>query len=276
MTLEPQIAVSTLEAALRQLMTRQFEQVYGAEWLDRVSTGEQRTRWASLYDEEKSRRHGVAVVAPVGLAYSELSHLVAIADRHWQHIAPALGEKRKNLPLLQHVVRLRNSTQHSRDLMPFERELISGVAGLIRNEVTLYMSSQDPAGDTYPRIEAAHDSFGRAVELWPEVDETAGSVPAGAPTPTVRVGDIVTFSCVGIDPQGRDLRWWLSSEARGSLGGLVGQSGVQVELEWHVVDDDVRESLAVTVRMQAEGTQYHRAGTYDQGAFFMFRVRQGE
>lgn len=268
MPLEPSTAVTTLEAALRQLMAREYERVFGATWLESVSTDGQREKWQELYEEEARRRHGVAVVPQAGLAYSELSHLVAIAEGNWEPLSAALGARKKILPLLEHVVRLRNSAQHSRELMPFERDLVAGVAGLVRNEVTLHMSSQDPAGDFYPRIESAYDSFGAQVVIVSPEDQNAGSVNSDV---TLHPGDVVTFTATGTDPQSRDLLWRLYPYSSVETPWVRAGSGETVGLEWVVADEHVQIHLTVGLQLVSDG-QHHRAGLYDQMVFFYYRV----
>lgn len=63
----------------------------------------------------------------------------------------ALGPKVETLPLLARFEQLRNSVAHSRGILAFEEALLSGIAGQIRNQVTIFMSIQDPSGDYYPR-----------------------------------------------------------------------------------------------------------------------------
>ena len=66
------------------------------------------------------------------------------------------------MALLKRLDNIRNAVGHSRPLLPFERDLLSGIAGQIRNQVTIYMSTQDEAGDIYPRIESVTDQI-----IWP-------------------------------------------------------------------------------------------------------------
>ena len=54
----------------------------------------------------------------------------------------------------------RNAPMRSRTLVPFERALAEGMAGEIRNKVTIYRSALDPADRHFPRIEYVRDSFG--------------------------------------------------------------------------------------------------------------------
>lgn len=273
MTLEPSIAVATLERALRQLLAHEFHQAWGDGWLDRVTKPEQRERWRARAQDEQSRRPGVLGLPDVGLEYSELYELIAMAEANWDKVARALGRKKSMVPLLERFERLRNPTNHSRELLSFERDYLSGVAGEVQNKVTIYMSTKDPAGDYYPRIEAARDSFGSAITVYDVIGDVAGVVSASEPRMIVQLGDVVTFTCVGSDPQGRDLAWTLSSTPRANIATGTSRSGEPIELQWQTAEEDVSEATAVQIYMSAVGARFHRSQRYDHRAYFLYIVR---
>jgi hypothetical protein len=158
--LDPTVALETCENALRQLMTHAYHHAYGDGWLERISTEDQRNEWESRAETEKTTRKGVAVIPSVGLAYANFYELLGFAEGHWDPLAAALGKKASIMALLKRFDNLRNTVAHNRELVTFEKELYSGIAGQIRNQVTIYMTTQDPAGDHYPRIESVIDSYG--------------------------------------------------------------------------------------------------------------------
>lgn len=272
-TLEPSVALSTCETALRELMTHCYLGTYGVDWLDRISTREQRESWVSRAETEAQVRvpKGVAQVPNAGLAYANFYDLVQIARTHWEPLSGALGKLKNVIPLLERFDNLRNTIGHSRPLLAFEQDLMSGIAGQIRNQVTLFMSAQDEAGDIYPRIESITDSFGRRVESAVVQGEIAGSVTTY--DVIVRPGDRVTFSCVGVDPQGRPLAWSLHAPTHAAHTSAVGESGQPTNLTWLVSDNDVTETGSVSIYMQAHDAKYRRYGHFDHRAYFVFRVR---
>ncbi len=163
--LEPSVALTTCETALRQLMTLAYEAAYGDDWLGRIASKEQLDTWhARAGDELAVRgRKGVLAVPNGGLAHSNLYDLLKIAEKHWEPLSAALGRKASVMPLLHRFDNLRNSVAHSRQLLPFEQDRLSGIAGQIRNQVTIFMSAHDPTWDIYPRIESVTDQFGRRI-----------------------------------------------------------------------------------------------------------------
>ncbi|GAB2569167.1 hypothetical protein [Microlunatus antarcticus] len=266
-------ALQACETALRDLMAHAYSKTYGAGWLEKVAGAEKIATWADRATEEVKTRgaRGVVEVPNIGLAYANLYDLVAFADRHWEPLAEALGKKADVLPLLRRAERLRNPVGHSRSLLPFEEDLLSGIAGQIRNQVTIHMSSEAPTGEIYPRIEKVTDSFGRR----------SGSAIADSQMPTgavnnsvivLRPGEVVTFTCVGSDPQGRDLLWRFGGSA-GGQDSIVAPSGTEAQLTWTVQDKDINENVGVAVYLEAHEAKYHRFGSFDHKLFFAFRVR---
>lgn len=275
-TLEPSVALHTCETALRVAMNRSYFAEYGSSWLQRVTSPAMRNDWESRMEAERRTREprGVISVPALGLEYANFYDLVSIAASDWAPLAIILGRKQDTLPLLKRVERLRNSVGHNRTLLPFERDLLSGISGQIRNQVTLYLSTQDPAGDVYPRIEFINDSFGRGFRSEEARGELAGTVTA--PLVVVMPGESVIFSCSAIDPQNRELEWWITGADHLRREPRRTESGAVVELIWHVTDADVRELGTVEIYMRTTTGQYHRCGSFDQRAYFRFTVRPPE
>lgn len=166
--LDPGAALTACETALRTLMAHAYRGRWGERWLDQIASPEQRHSWVQRAGAEAGARgaKGVATIPEGGLSYANFFDLVSIAGKQefWDPLAPALGKRSDVLPLLKRLNALRNAVGHSRPLLQFEREFISGIAGQIRNQVTIYMSSQDPAGELYPRVESVVDSLGTRLE----------------------------------------------------------------------------------------------------------------
>lgn len=255
-------------------MTNRYADAYGEAWLERISTPKQREGWAHRAKIEAQVRvpKGVAQVPNAGLAYANFYDLVSIARAHWEPLAGALGRSKSALPLLERFENLRNAIGHSRPLLAFEQDLMSGIAGQIRNQVTLFMSEQDEVGDIYPRIESITDSFGRRIESSVVRGEIAGSM--GSNGIALHPGEVVTFTCVGTDPQGRDLEWELKGPDHFSRRGLeVAAPGQLVDIRWLVEERDVRETASVSIYMRASEATYRRFGDFDHRAYFVYRVR---
>lgn len=268
--LGPQEALIACERALRQLFDRVFSAAHGPNWIEHVETDPRKlAKWRRYRENERSKRttRGALAIPESELNYAEFSDLCRIAAENWDELEGVLGRSDEVLPLLRRFDAVRNTVAHSRPLLAFEADLLSGIAGQVRNLVTRYMTEQDPSGDYYARIESVTDSFGS--------EQIGQATPKTEWVPYVRprinVGDVVTFECVAHDSQGRPLRW----EARaGAVGRLVATAtGNRVSIRWTVLQDDVAENSSIGLRLLTD-SQYRRygPGTWDDMVTFSYQV----
>lgn len=277
-TLDPTVAVQTCEDALRQLMTYSYAKAYGPGWVQTISSPEQRKDWTKRHEQEQKKRNGkgVAVVPNIGLAYSDLQDLLGFMSKHWGPIEPAFGASAKNesKALLNRLETLRNTAMHSRTPLIFEQELMSGIAGQIRNQVTIFMSTQDPGGDYYPRIESIVDGFGTAYEGSPLKAATENPLLGIVNSNQILTpGQVVPFTCVGVDPQDRELQFTFSKNLVFFFGGKKTVGGEPLTLFWEVKDSDIAKERLIAIQMKSVKGRYHRHGTYDQQVYFRYQVR---
>ena len=266
-SLAPGEALITCERALRQLMRVAYKTSYGENWLSRFVDDDSRAEWHKRYEAERKARtpRGVAQLPDDELEYSQFFELRAIADRDWEPLAECLGKKAETMPLLKRFDRMRDSVAHSRDLLPFEQDLLSGIAGEIRNKVTIYMSTRDPSGEYYPRIESVMDSYGHSI-----LNPDPNRIETKRTELVLQPGTTVSFTCRGTDPSGRLLDW--SLDIFYGVTVLATATGNEAELIWNVSDSHVMEDLEVTVRLATHDAKYHRNGSYDQSCGFRYRI----
>lgn len=269
--LGPSAALAAAERALRSLLAVVLVDHYGAEgWLGQVASAERIAKWTELAETETRTRgaRGVAVTSTDPLDYAQLYELVDLAKRHWSLVAPALGNKAVTGALLDRLDDLRNTVAHNREVLPFEEDLLAGIAGEIRNRVTIYMSSKDPSGDYYPRVESITDGLGNILDG----QKTLSSEnPHVLTEQTLRVGDVVTFDCRASDPQGRTITWRLTVYPGLTTGG-PSVEGENARLEWLVTGDSVGESISVQIRMTSSGPYHRWAPGHDGFGAFVYRV----
>jgi hypothetical protein len=244
---------------------------FGADWLTRVAAEGKHAEWRDRLAGErvKARNRGEAQPSEHLLDYANLYELLDIAERHWGPLCKALGKHRSFSSLLGHLEQLRDGIAHSRQLLPFQRDLAAGIAGYIRNKVTIFLSTQDEHGEYFTRMESARDSFGNEVSGPMQEDGSLGGCHTEL---TLRADqDVVQFQCTGWDAQGRDLRWEVIARSR-----VVGEGvGNEVTLSWAVDTADVGGGdCTVQIRMWPEGAEYHRypEGVSDSRAFFYYTV----
>lgn len=229
--MEPAESLTTAEQALRDVIAAVMFEEHGPDWLKKVVPQDVLERWRSVRTEEERQRAGHVLAGVSDLSYAFLGDLVELIKKkgHWSKLfEPIFGDKASIFALLDLLQRIRRPVDHARPLLPFEEDLASGIAGYLRNRMTIYLSNQDPIGDYYSRIERIEDSFGNAFTHQPGANpDVMGVVET---TTTLRVGDQVSFRCQGTDPEGRPLSWWLAVS-----GQRVGpHTGNEVDLVWTV------------------------------------------
>lgn len=110
----------------------------------------------------------------------------------------------------------------------------------------------------YPKIDSIVDSFNQTSEY---------TLNRRLP---LEVGDEVTFTCRGTDPQGRELIWTLHTNLHRG-GRTLEARGADVSLTWKVAEGEVMDWATVTIRMSSN-SQYHRWGIFDEEAPFHYSV----
>jgi hypothetical protein len=137
--LTPGQAIEACETALRQLLQLVVPPSVGEDWLAKQLSAEKLTQLEQRREEEEKKhaRRGVASTPESLLAYTDLYMLRTLVEKNWQILVPALGKKSETGALLKRLDDLRNAIAHNRPLVPFEADLAAGIAGEMRNRVTI-------------------------------------------------------------------------------------------------------------------------------------------
>jgi hypothetical protein len=265
----PDEPISTLENVLRDLIERVLSGKYGAGWLSHLRIGEERLAlWAERREEESKRRPGVSV-DPRPLFYSEFTDLASIIDKHWNDGFIDCFRDKKRIQLdLKRLLGYRNPGAHSRPLvLPWEQDLVSGLTGLIRNEVTIYLSARattEDEPDFFARIEEVVDHFGNRY-----VGRATDGIGAGSPAQRLYVGDVLTLQCRGADPQGKELYWDMHTL------GAVGQKfkGDAGRFDYEITNAAVGVKTAFLIHLRCLERPYSRLESSDDDRLILrFRV----
>ncbi|UWD82792.1 hypothetical protein NY057_00745 [Curtobacterium flaccumfaciens] len=269
-TLTPTEAIVAIERSLRQLLDVALSDQFGGTWMQQLVAADKVSAWEAKRDTEHARRgkRGVGATSQRLLDYAEFHELIALAEKQWAVIAPALGERRDTAALLRRFDQLRNTVAHSRALLPFEEDLLSGIAGEIRNRVTLWMSKATPNGEHWARIEQVTDSLGRAIDGTMMLTHSP-AVFHESVFPTLSVGDRVEFDCEASDPFGRDLHWQLHV--------LPGQQvdsseGEHVRLRWDVLPEHASSETSVRVELRSSSQSHRFVLGVDGSAAYRYTV----
>lgn len=255
-----------LENVLRDLIERVLSDKYGSDWLTQLRVGGDRVAlWTERREEESKRRPGISVDTRL-LFYSEFSDLASIIDKHWDDgFIHCFRDKKRIMLDLKRLLGYRNPEAHSRQLVvPWEQNLVSGITGLIRNEVTIYLSEKaitKDEPDFYARIEEVVDNFGNRY-----VGSATNGTGSGSPSQRLYVGDVLTLQCLGADPQGKELYWEI--QILGGVGpNFRGNAG---RLDYKITDRAVGAQTAFLLHLRCLERSYSRLNNDDDDLLVLF------
>jgi Swt1-like HEPN len=256
---DPATALQAVENALRLVI----RDVIGDGWTTSIAD---MTKLEDKRTEDKVRRDG-AIVSDDLLAYTEFYQLEKIIKDNWQQFSAVFSDKKRTEVALGILEDVRNAIAHSRELLQFERELVSGYSGQLRNQVTIYRTRTSPATAHYPVIESVTDGLGQVGKISGDGWRRGPDYP-----PRLEVGETITFTCRGSDERGRELEWFLQEHSRGPFA-----LGTSVILRWEVSTEHVGEDKTVWIRMRAVDSQFRRfhrsfEPEYDDERFFIYAV----
>ena len=262
--MEPTEAINIVENILRDLIETVLATEHGDNWLKHTGLSEERlAAWNARRAEEASRREG-GIVDRRLIAYAHLFELTTIVQKRWELFKDCFGDRKTFDVYVSRLEDFRNAPMHSRELLPFERTLLEGVAGELRNKVTIFRSTLQQEREYFPRIELVTDSFGNSAE-------GAGSGRSDTGTSlTLHPGDEVLFHCRGWDPDGKTLKWGLKNIFGQRLDE---QDGTDVVLRWQVVVEHIAETSRIFISLFGD-RPYHRngIGSTDDMVMFVYRV----
>jgi hypothetical protein len=244
--------VETAERSLRYLVRA----IRGDDWSADL-TPEQIKRITQYREGEVARRVGVSLSSDL-LEYTSLEHLADVIGRRWEDFKDVIGDQQTFFVNVKRFKGLRDPTSHIRPLVPYERELLSGIAGEWQNLAAKHRSAMGPDREWYPVIESIMDSFGRGVT-------PLLNIPSTATDPVrLQVGDVVTFECKAHDPQDRELTWVMFIGKSTGLPAVppTTMTGSSVTFTWKVGKEHVGENVYILLQMRSSGP-YYREGEYD-------------
>jgi hypothetical protein len=250
---EPTEAINLVEVVLRDLVRLVLGDVWMQSRRVEIDKLEEKRR------EDIAKRRGTAVNEDL-LAYTEFTQLQEIILDNWDKFAPALGKQKYIAAYFDRLNAFRNPAMHSRPLREFERDLVNGIVGELRNLAVIYRTTKGPDMEYYPKIEQVTDSFGNTPRVGLDVGIQL----------RLKVGDVVKFDCRGWDPQDRTLIWQMR-EGIGFHQILAEAQGSEVTFELVITDEIVQEQLIVTIDMKSDG-QYHRNKYWDDSCRFYYAV----
>jgi hypothetical protein len=228
-------------------------------------TNERFQIWETRKATESKRRDGIRPESRL-LYFSDLTDLHSIIFKNWETYKECFGNKKKFDVYLSRLEDLRNPNAHSRRLAPFEVDLVKGICGELRQDITLYLAVMNDEPEHFPRIERVEDSFGNVVP--PDMSSLL-FINTGL---TVRPGDVVVFTGSAWDPDSMEITWNVQLPSSGIIDEVC--KGNNMTFTWNVTQENIGDPGSVAFGISSPRT-YHRGSMMvgpDDTCYFSYRV----
>lgn len=193
------------ENSLRDFIAYTLVKQHGDNWINKLEISPERiAEWKQRKEEDNLRHHATTIEEHL-INYSTIDDLKHILLVNWEgDFIDAFGDYKLIETYLNILNRYRNPDIHRRPLLTFQKHLILGITGEIRNKISVFRSFKELDRVGFPRIESVRDNLGN---IW---------VP-GRPTRiksamNVHVGDVLEFVITAVDPQDGDLLYSLNGK----------------------------------------------------------------
>ena len=256
-------ALRDTENALRDFITGVLTQSQGLDWLDNSGVSVDRIeKWKERQVVERKRQE-TGVVDERLIYYADFYDLKTILKKHWQgEFSEALGEWKTLEVFLTELEKYRDPDAHRRELLPHQKDLISGIAGEIRTRLIRYRNKKETKEDCFPRIESARDSLGN---LWTAQNGPSSIVHIAVTKMKLRPGDVVDFVVTARDPEDLELEYGIQ----------IGSDDVKWQSNNNFSVTISQEMVAAhkIIRVFIKSPRpYHASGYFDDDVQFLYTI----
>lgn len=215
---------------------------------------------------EAKRRDG-AITSDNLLEYTETYHLTQIVLRNWEAFQPVFRDKKRTEVYFGILEDVRNSIAHSRDLITFEKDLLSGIAGQLRAQVSRFRNDLDGSTAYYPLIEKVRDSLGNP-------GLSASERGYDKPIARIDVGEELSFAGSAFSADGNSVIWKVQKTRSRHISTEQHEVAVgdSVEFSYRFTEADVNEHLHFGIVVSTPSKYHRHAGATDDIRYFHYQV----
>jgi len=196
------------ENSLRDFIARTLEKQYGDNWINKLELSPEKIEeWKQRKQDDNLRHHATTIEEHL-INYASLDHLKHVLLTNWEgDFIDALGDYKLIETYINILNRYRNPDIHRRPLLTFQKHLILGITGEIRNKLSVFRSLKELNQEGFPRIESIRDNLGN---IW-----VPGKPSRIKTSMTIHAGDVLEFVITAIDPQDGDLLYAMDNKLWG-------------------------------------------------------------
>lgn len=197
-------ALKDTENSLRDFIASTLKDSLGEDWITGCGVSNERIEKWKERKEIEVKRQDTGTVDERLIYYADFYDLKTILLKNWaDEFSKVFGERKILEVYLKILEKYRDVEAHRRELLPHQKDLVSGICGEIRNNLISYRSKKETGEDYFPRIESVRDNFGN---IWVQGDFIQKNTKI-----ILRPGDILDFVVTASDPQGSELKYCFST-----------------------------------------------------------------
>lgn len=194
-------ALKDVENSLRDFISIILWNKHKEDWIQNCGVTPKRIeQWENKKAEEIKKLQS-SVAEERLIYYSDFYDLETIIEKNWETDFKVVFDDRSTFRVFfKQLEHFRNPEAHRRELLTYQKHLIIGIAGHIRNKIVVYRSKMETDDDVFPRIESIRDNYGN---IW---------IPGKGHISTetlLHPGDILEFIITATDPLGGKLYYGL-------------------------------------------------------------------
>ena len=256
-------ALRDAENSLRDFIASELSRSLGSDWENSCGVPAERLAKWKERKEVEAQRQETGVVDERLIYYADFYDLKTILKKHWANVfSAALGDWKTLEVYLTELEKLRDPDAHRRELLPHQKQLVSGISGEIRARIVRYRSKRETSDDIFPRIESARDSLGN---MWVPDDTFAGGFNVFTEM-TLRVGDRIDFIVTARDPEDAPLEYCMQFSEMPHTSWQASNS-----LLLQLTPKHIRRGCGVSLFIRSSRS-YHASGWFDAMVEFHYDV----
>ncbi len=191
-------ALKNTETDFRDLITYLLNKKHGKNWIEHCGVTVERIQTWEEKQEVDLKRIGYNDNRLIN--YSDFYDLKVIVKKHWDTLFKPIFDNYKEFEILYGILeKFRNPDAHRRELLPFQINLVIGITGKFRSQITSFFSKMETGDAYYSRIEGVQDNLGNSWSIGQPKLITTHCI--------LRPGSTLEFTSSAFDPLGGNLQF---------------------------------------------------------------------
>jgi hypothetical protein len=155
--------------------------------------------WKQKREIEKKNNSNIQIENRL-IYYSDFFDLKVIIHKNWERFRPILNDKKRFEVFNSEVENMRNTVAHGREILTFQKKMLEGIVGDLKNQLILNHAKNMDPNDFFLKILRISDNLGN---IW----ESSNYFDTVLTNKIIRVGEELEFIVDAFDPKGREFEY---------------------------------------------------------------------